>query len=120
MTSIVMRARVTIAQINEWIALRTVAAMSTMGCVYLFLLWSFLPSINKDWEQFALYVSSGIIQLVALPLIMVGQSIEGKRTRMLSEQNHKMLDEILDRLRDLEKPKADRDFETMFNEVDYD
>lgn len=81
-------------KINEWIALKSVAAMSTIWCVYLFLFWSPLPSLDKGLEQFVFYVSGGIIQLVALPLIMLGQKIEAKAAERRAENDHRAIREI--------------------------
>lgn len=105
MTSFHRKARATIAEINEWIATHTVAAMASMECVYLFVFWSFLPSINHNWENFALYVSSGIIQLVALPLIMVGQRVEGRKVERRAEEDHKILKEILRQLKEIKESR---------------
>lgn len=80
---------------NDWLARHTVAAMSSMFCVYAFMIWSLLPSLDAKWEQIVFYVSGGVIQLVALPLIMVGQKLEGKDNDRRSKQDHEMLKRIL-------------------------
>ncbi len=43
-------------------------------------------------------VSSYFLQLVLLPVIMVGQSVQQAHADAMSEQNHAMLSEILRRL----------------------
>ena len=95
------RFQVRIRQWNEWIARHAVRAMSSMATVYIFLLWCLLPSVNKNWEQFIFYVSGGIIQLVALPLIMVGQRLEGKEAERRLEEDHRMMKKILAELDDI-------------------
>jgi len=85
---------------NDWLARHTVTAMSSMACVYAFTIWSLLPTLDKGWEQIVFYVSGGVIQLVALPLIMVGQRLEGKDNDRRSKQDHEMLKRILKHLED--------------------
>ena len=109
MSSMLLKIKFRIAKINEWIAWHTVEAMASMGCVYVFILWSLLPTINRDWEQFALYVSSGIIQLVALPLIMVGQRVEGKKIQRRADADSERLREILEKLNKFEASGKNND-----------
>lgn len=90
---------VRINKLNEWVARWSVRAMSSMAAVYIFLGWSLLPSLNKNWETLVFYVSGGIIQLVALPLIMVGQRLEGKASERQMAEDHKMLKSISDDLK---------------------
>jgi len=80
---------------NDWLARHTVSAMSSMICVYAFMAWSLLPSLDARWEQIVFYVSGGVIQLVALPLIMVGQKIEARENDRRSKQDHEMLKRII-------------------------
>lgn len=86
---------VRIRETNEFMARWSVRAMSSMTAVYIFLAWSLLPSLNKNWETLVFYVSGGIIQLVALPLIMVGQRLEGKAAERQLKEDHEMLKRIL-------------------------
>lgn len=83
------------SNINEKIATGTVAAMSTMLCVYLFLVLALLPLVYPDAEQTVQYVSGAVIQLVALPLIMVGQAISNRATETRASEDHAMLMEEL-------------------------
>ena len=89
-----------ISKINESIALRTVAAMSSIWCVYFFFIWSMLPSVFPSLETFVFYVSGGIIQLVALPLIMVGQDVGNKKAEQRAQEDHEHLCEILEDIRE--------------------
>ena len=63
---------------NERIALWTVDRIGTMGCVWVFLAWSLLPLIWPASRDSVFYVSGGVLQLVLLPLIMVGQDLKTK------------------------------------------
>lgn len=90
-----------ISKLNDFVAIKSVVIMSTMGCVFAFLVWSLLPLFFPKITDFVAYVSADIIQLVALPLIMVGQKIAIDN----SSQNHSLLaerhDEIQETLEDI-------------------
>ena len=84
-----------ISKINDSIALKTVAWMSSIWCVYFFFVWSMLPTMFPSLQDFVFYVSGGIIQLVALPLIMVGQNLTGQAAEQHAQEDHDHLVEIL-------------------------
>jgi len=86
---------------NDAIARHSVAFMGSIWCVYLFTFWSLLPSLNKNWEQAVMYISSAVIQLVALPLIMVGQKLEGKNSEKRAEEDHEKLVKIMKTLEEI-------------------
>jgi len=89
-----------LSKINDSIALKTVAWMSSIWCVYFFFIWSMLPTVIPSLQDFVFYVSGGIIQLVALPLIMVGQNLAGKAAEERAEEDHEHLVEILADIRE--------------------
>lgn len=80
-----------IHRINNNVALGMTLVFGSMWCAYAFLGWSLLPSIFPQTEQFVFYVSGGIVQLVALPLIMVGQNLTGQQTEHRAEEDHQMI-----------------------------
>lgn len=80
---------------NEKVAVIVVDFMESMTCVYLFLIWALIPTFFKETESFVFYVSGGIIQLVALPLIMVGQHLQGRKAERRAKQDHENLKNIL-------------------------
>ena len=84
-----------ISKINDSIALKAVAVMSSIWCVYGFLIWSLVPTLIPAAQDFVFYVSGGIIQLVALPLIMVGQNLMGAAAEQRAQEDHEHLVEIL-------------------------
>ena len=84
-----------LSKINDTIALKTVAVMSSIWCVYAFLIWSMVPTIVPALQDLVFYVSGGIIQLVALPLIMVGQNLTGQAAEQRAQEDHDHLVEIL-------------------------
>lgn len=63
-------------KLNDRIALAVTSAVGTMACTYLFVLlslsWFLVP-------QLATWVSQNFIQLVLLPLLMVGQKVQADR-----------------------------------------
>ena len=53
-------------------------------------------ALDMDLEQYKetiLYISSGFIQLAALPLIRVGQDIMGRSAEIRSQEDHEMIKE---------------------------
>lgn len=78
-------------EFNRKIAVKTTLTVGTMGCVYIFFIWCVLPILFPGIEQIVFYVSSGILQLVLLPLIMVGNNVLSERAEQRAEQDHKMI-----------------------------
>ena len=80
--------------------------MSTMTCVFAFLVWSLIPLLFPRATEFVAYISADIIQLVALPLIMVGQKLASDASATnhanLSDRTTEMMD-VLDSLHTLVK-----------------
>jgi Tfp pilus assembly protein PilN len=76
--------------LNEKIAYKATKIFGSMGAFWIFTAWAFLPllPILKDYKETILYISSGFIQLVALPLIMVGQEILGRSAERRSQIDH--------------------------------
>ena len=76
---------------NERFAKNSVVALSTIWAVYIFTIWSILPLVLPQYETFILYVSSGVLQLVLLPLIMLGTKIAEKSSEARANQDHKTI-----------------------------
>ena len=96
--------------LNEKIAFKATKLFGNMWTFWLFSLWAFLPlfPVLKNYKETILYISSGFIQLVALPLIMVGQEILGRASNARAEKDHIVLNEqfekiklMIDELKDL-------------------
>lgn len=60
---------------NDWLALRLSAAFSTMACFYAFLILSLLPLVWHNSMEVVQFISSGVLQLVALPLLAVAAKV---------------------------------------------
>lgn len=89
-----------IRAINDWLAIHCTMRVATMGCVWLFLLWSILPLIWPATRDTVFYVSGGILQLVLLPLIMVGQAKLSAASDEQRAEDHVALLEILADMRE--------------------
>ena len=78
-------------KINDWLAIKLTLGMSTMWCVYAFFALAVLPTFIPGIEQVCMYISSTVIQLVALPCILVGQSLLNKKSERRAAQDHATL-----------------------------
>lgn len=90
-----------IKKINERIAIFCTLNMSTMGCVYVLLLWSLLPLVFPLLQNMVFYVSGGIIQLVALPMIMVGQRLLDRASEARSIKDHQTINKSFSEIKEL-------------------
>ena len=84
---------------NERIALIVTKSVGTMWCAYAFLFLAMLPVFVPTTEVWVQYTSSAVLQLILLPLIMVGQALEGRAAETRSIQDHAALMEILEDIR---------------------
>ena len=71
---------------NEWLALRLSAAFSTMVCFYAFCVLALLPLAWHRSINVVQFISSGVLQLVALPLLAVAGKIITDKQDQHSEQ----------------------------------
>ena len=80
--------------INEKIAILFTKCFGNMFTFWLFCGWAFLPLIPalSNYKESILYISSGFIQLAALPLIMVGQEVLGRESEIRSIDDHRMIE----------------------------
>ena len=78
-------------RLNDVVATHTTIAFGTMWCTYVFLAWSLLPLVSPEIQNVVFYVSGGVIQLIALPLIMVGQKLLNQASEDRAEEDHHTL-----------------------------
>lgn len=85
---------------NEKIAFKATKYFGSMWAFWLFCGWAFLPLIPalSNYKETILYISSGFIQLAALPLIMVGQEIMGRGSEKRAEMDHIILNEQFEKI----------------------
>jgi hypothetical protein len=85
--------------VNGKVALIITAVVGTMWAAYIFALIALisLPSAIQSGNATILvaWISSNFIQLVLLPIIIVGQNIQGKAADKRSEQTYKDAEAIL-------------------------
>lgn len=60
---------------NQWLAIHLSQVFSTMACFYVFLLLALLPLVDPKTLPVVQFISSGVLQLVALPLLAVAAKI---------------------------------------------
>lgn len=92
------------------VALFLTRIVGTMWCFYLFCILAFVPLVFPQTLAIVQFVSSGFLQLVLLPLILVGTALQSRHaevradlefeTTMREERENK---EILKRLERMEK-----------------
>ena len=90
-----------IKKFNEWLAVHITLALGTMWCTYVFALLVLIPVFVPRAEQVIMYISSSFLQLVCLPLLMVGQNVLSRKSEKRAEEDHKMIMKELRELRNL-------------------
>ena len=71
------------------IALWGISHVGTMEFFYLCIVLVTLPLIFPSILLVVQYISSGYLQLILLPLIMVGQNLQGTHAELRAEQDYK-------------------------------
>jgi len=77
-----------IQKLNDTIALRSNQIFATMGFFWFCLVFSLLPLRWPDTMPFVQYASSGVLQLVALPLLGVGTILAARASDKLGKEQH--------------------------------
>lgn len=80
---------------NEWLALRLSAWFATMAAFYAFLLLALLPLPWPASMPVVQFLSSGVLQLVALPLLAVSGVIIGRKAEARAEADHAAIMELV-------------------------
>lgn len=88
---------------NEVFAIKATKIFGNIWTFWLFSAWAFLPLIPffNNYKETILYISSGFIQLAALPLIMVGQEILGRKSELRAQNDHEILNDQYVKIKDL-------------------
>jgi hypothetical protein len=81
---------------NETFGVKATLALGTIWCAYAFLLFSLLPLMWADTAAFVNYVSTNVIQLVALAMIPYGTNILGKAMEKRAKEDHLMIKRMFD------------------------
>jgi len=93
-----------IKRFNERLALVGTGAFGTMWAFYIFFIWGILgmlPFLPKSFTGLVLLVSSAWIQLWALPLLAVGNTVMNRSSEKRAKEDHLTLRIQLEELKDL-------------------
>ena len=77
-----------ISRLNDIIALRSNQIFATMGFFWFCLIFSLIPLKWPATMAFVQYASSGVLQLVALPLLGVGTILAARASDKLAKEQH--------------------------------
>jgi len=92
-----MKLKTHISHLNDWIAEQGTKLFGTMYCTYILMCYGLLPLFFPDQQETLLYWSN-VIQLIALPLLMVGQNLQSKAADRRSLKTYDMVKELIDQL----------------------
>lgn len=101
-----------INKINDWIAIRLTWGVSTMWCFYAFFILVIIPLFIPSIMTFCMYFSSSILQLIFLPLILVGSKLMNQSSEERAAEDHAAVMEIMKDIRTLVSEE-----DTMANDV---
>ena len=93
-----MSAAAKITAVNDWIALRVTNSVGTMWCAYAFAalaLISLPDAIRGGTAALIAWIAQTFLQLVLLPLIMVGQTLSGQADEKRDQESHDAIMEEL-------------------------
>lgn len=90
-----------VAWLNDQIAIRANAIFATMGFFWFCLIFSLLPLKWPASMPFVQYASSGVLQLIALPLIGVGTILAARSSDQLAKEQHDAVMETVESMRQL-------------------
>ncbi|WP_297489047.1 hypothetical protein [Acidocella sp.] len=87
--------------LNDQIAVRANAIFATMGFFWFCLIFSLLPLKWPASMPFVQYASSGVLQLIALPLIGVGTILAARSSDAQGKEQHDAVMETVESMRQL-------------------
>jgi len=85
------------ARFNSWLGLKITVIVGTMVCAYVFAAIALisLPSNIHSTQTLILWISSSFLQLVLLPIIIVGQNVQATAADKRAEATYKDADAVL-------------------------
>ncbi len=92
---------------TDKIALKATSIVGTMGFFFFCIVMVTIPLIFKETMPVVQYISSGYLQLIFLPLIMVGQNLQSKHSELRAENDYQI------------NLKAEREIEVIYKYLDY-
>lgn len=70
-----------IKRFNDWVAVKISDMFSTMGCFWAFCILALIPLVVPKLLPEVQFISSGFLQLVALPLLAVAAKINNDQAK---------------------------------------
>ncbi|MDD2878698.1 MAG: hypothetical protein PHZ23_15885 [Acidiphilium sp.] len=80
---------------NEWLAIHLSEMFATMLAFYLFTVLALLPLAWPAAMPYVQFISSGVLQLIALPLLAVSGVIIGRKADARAEADHQAIMELV-------------------------
>jgi hypothetical protein len=93
-----------VSKLNDSIALRSNQIFATMGFFWFCLVFSLIPLKWPASLPFVQYASSGVLQLIALPLLGVGTVLAARSSDRLAKEQH---DAVMETVSDLHELMAE-------------
>jgi hypothetical protein len=104
-----------IVRFNARLGLAITVVVGTMWCAYLFTIISFISAPanfrSGNLTLIIAWISSNFLQLVLLPIIIVGQNIQAKASDKRAEDTYKDADAVLHEAMEIQKHLAAQDAE---------
>lgn len=90
---------------NERIALRITVVVGSMWMAYIFAIIAFFgfPFKGGTPLEYVLWLSSEFLQLVLLPIIIVGQNVQAKHAALMADEQFELVKKIDKLLEKMEK-----------------
>jgi len=87
-----------VGRFNTWVAVQITNIVGSMWCAYVFALISLisLPAAIKSGDPLVIvsWIAQTFLQLVLLPIIIVGQNVQAAATEARAEADHETLSAI--------------------------
>jgi hypothetical protein len=95
------------ARANTWVAVKITAIVGTMVCAYLFMLLTLisLPSALSSGNLLIIiaWIAQTFLQLVLLPIIIVGQNVQAAAADKRAEQTYNDAEAVLHEARQIQE-----------------
>jgi len=93
--------------LTDRIALRATNIVGTMGFFFACAIMVTIPLLFRSAMPVIQYISSGYLQLILLPLIMVGQNLQSKHSELRAENDYQV------------NMKAEQEIEVLYKHLEY-
>ena len=86
---------------NNLLAAALTAIVGSMWTAYAFAAMVFVPFFVPSTQTTIMFISSSFLQLILLPIIMVGQNLASKKSEKRAQQDHYMIKKEFSELREM-------------------